>query len=66
MTADVCLLILCEQADCESPEGHWPVRHEPHTHQELRRLLKEHRGWARRLRDGRLVDLCPVHAAPTP
>lgn len=58
MSADCYLLILCDGHGCPEPEGHWPVRHEPHTHAELRRLLKEHRGWTRRRVDGRLVDLC--------
>lgn len=60
MAADAYLIILCDHRDCEAPEGHWPVRFEPHTHRELRRLLKAERGW-RRTRDGR--DLCPRHAA---
>jgi hypothetical protein len=63
VTADAYLVILCDGDGCEEPEGHWPVRFEPHTHQQLRRLLKEQRGW-RRTRDGR--DLCPAHAQPTP
>ncbi|EPD94562.1 hypothetical protein HMPREF1486_03115 [Streptomyces sp. HPH0547] len=58
MSADSYLLILCDHPDCEYPEGHWPVRFEPYTHSELRRLLKTRRGW-RRTRDGR--DLCPDH-----
>lgn len=58
MTADAYLTIRCDRSGCDV-EGHWPVRHEPHTHRELRRLLKEHRGW-RWTRDGR--DLCPEHA----
>jgi hypothetical protein len=61
VSADSYLIILCDQPGCEFPEAHWPVRFEPHTHRELRRLLKEHRGW-RRTRDGR--DLCPKHAHP--
>jgi hypothetical protein len=60
VTADAYLIILCDHPGCELPEGHWPVRFDPHTHQHLRRLLKERRGW-RRTRDGR--DLCPEHAA---
>lgn len=56
MTADVYLVVLCDRAGCNT-EGHWPVRFTPHTHRELRRLLKT-RGW-RRTRDGR--DLCPEH-----
>ena len=59
MAADAYLVILCDHPGCESPEGHWPVRCEPNTHRELRRLLKTERGW-RRTRDGR--DLCPCHA----
>ncbi|MEV5347145.1 hypothetical protein [Streptomyces achromogenes] len=62
MSADAYLIITCEHPGCESPEGHWPVRFEPYTHAELRRLLKERRGWARQRRGGRLVDLCPEHA----
>lgn len=67
MTADAYLVLRCDAADetaagidgdCVA-EGTWPIRFEPHTHRELRRLLKEHRGW-RRTRDGR--DLCPTHA----
>lgn len=65
MSAGAYLVIRCDAADdtafdsrCGS-EGHWPVQLEPHTHQELRRLLKTERGW-RRTRDGR--DLCPDHA----
>jgi len=57
MSADAYLIVLCDRPDCECPEGHWPVRFEPHNHRELRRLLKT-RGW-RRTRDGR--DLCPEH-----
>lgn len=70
MTADAYLVVRCDAADdseidgrCGS-EGTWPIRHDPHTHTELRRLLKEHRGWRRDRRDGRLVDLCPAHARP--
>lgn len=59
MTADAYLIIRCDDPRCEVPEAHWPVRFEPHTHRELRRLLKTRRGW-RRTRDGR--DLCPEHA----
>ncbi|MCW7941626.1 hypothetical protein AAW14_06150 [Streptomyces hygroscopicus] len=66
MTADAYLVLRCD-ADDETEtdgrccaEGSWPVRFEPHTHQHLRRLLKERRGW-RRTRDGR--DLCPDHAS---
>ena len=64
MTADAYLVIRCDGDDCPAPEGHWPVRFEPHTHTELRRLLKERRGWRRARRDGRLVDLCPEHTHP--
>ena len=64
MSADAYLVIRCDGDDCPAPEGHWPVRFEPHTHTELRRLLKERRGWRRARRDGRLVDLCPEHAHP--
>ncbi|MEU6342180.1 hypothetical protein ABZ883_14710 [Streptomyces sp. NPDC046977] len=60
MTADAYLTIRCDDSACDA-EGSWPVRHDPHTHRELRRLLKGH-GW-RRTRDGR--DLCPDHA-PAP
>lgn len=59
MTADAYLVILCDRTGCGT-EGHWPVRHEPHTYRELRRLLKAHRGW-RCTRDGR--DFCPTHTA---
>ncbi|MEU5580983.1 hypothetical protein ABZ791_30365 [Streptomyces huasconensis] len=62
MTADAYLIIRCDGDDCPAPEAHWPVRHDPHTHSELRRLLKVHRGW-RRTRDGR--DLCPSHTEET-
>lgn len=67
MTADAYLVLRCDapddtdaglDGDCVA-EGSWPVRFEPHTHRELRRLLKTH-GW-RRTRDGR--DFCPDHAA---
>ncbi|WP_338683879.1 hypothetical protein QD712_25660 [Streptomyces acidiscabies] len=61
MSADCYLTITCDRADCDA-EGHWPVREDPHTHTELRRLLKTHRGWARRRQDGHLLDLCPEHA----
>lgn len=57
MTADAYLIILCDHRGCEYPEGHWPIRFEPHTHRQLRHLLKG-RSW-RRTRDGR--DLCPEH-----
>lgn len=40
-------------------EGSRPIRFDPHTHRELRRLLKG-RGW-RRTRNGR--DHCPNHAS---
>ncbi|MFF7824234.1 hypothetical protein ACFZCM_03325 [Streptomyces rochei] len=67
MSADAYLVIRCDETDgtqidgrCAS-EGTWPVRHDPHTHRELRRLLKTHRGW-RRTRDGR--DICPDHTTP--
>lgn len=56
MTADAYLIVVCDGPDCPAPEAHWPVRFEPHTHRELRRLLKAKRGW-RRTRDGR--DFCP-------
>lgn len=59
MTATPYLVISCEGADCQEPEGHWPVRFEPYTNTELRRLLKTERGWTRpRTPEGRLVDLC--------
>ncbi|MYV77744.1 hypothetical protein GT352_28000 [Streptomyces sp. SID1046] len=58
MSADAYLIILCDHPGCEYPEGHWPVRFEPHTHRELRRLLRT-RGWRRTRADG---DLCPTHA----
>ncbi len=64
MTADAYLVLRCDAADqAESDgrcgaEGSWPIRFDPHTHRELRRLLKG-RGW-RRTRDGR--DHCPNHA----
>jgi len=58
MSADAYLTVRCDSDGCHA-EGTWPVRHHPHTHRELRRLLKENRGW-RRTRDGR--DLCPEHA----
>lgn len=61
MTADAYLVLLCDGPGC-AVEGSWPVRFEPHTHRELRRLLRG-RGWARR-RDGR--DLCPDCAAGQP
>lgn len=70
MTADAYLVLRCDapddtatgiDGDCVA-EGSWPVRFEPHTHRELRRLLKG-RGWSRARRDGRLVDLCPNCAA---
>lgn len=66
MTADAYLVLRCDAADETEPdgrcgaEGSWPIRFEPHVHRELRRLLKERRGW-RFTRDGR--DLCPDHAA---
>ena len=64
MSADSYLVIRCDHDQdgegCYS-EAHWPVRFEPHTHRELRRLLKGRDGW-RHTRDGR--DLCPEHAAP--
>ena len=68
MTADAYLVLRCDapddtdagiDGDCMA-EGSWPIRFEPHTHRELRRLLKG-RGW-RWTRDGR--DLCPDHANP--
>jgi hypothetical protein len=65
VSADAYLVIRCDAADERETDGRcgaeasWPVRFEPHTHQHLRRLLKERRGW-RRTRDGR--DLCPEHA----
>lgn len=62
MSADIYLLIYCDNPACEYPEAHWPVRFEPHTHAELRRLLKTKRGWTRQRRNGRLVDLCPDHS----
>lgn len=55
MTADAYLVVRCDGSDCIA-EAHWPVRFDPHTHRELRRLLRTERGWTRR-RDGR--DLCP-------
>ncbi|MDF2710618.1 MAG: hypothetical protein K0R62_6270 [Nonomuraea muscovyensis] len=71
MTADAYLVIRCEATDETSngvdgdcvAEASWPIRFEPHNHTELRRLIKEQRGWDRQRRDGRLVDLCPEHAA---
>jgi len=62
VTADAYPLILREHPGCPEPEGHWPVRHNPHTHAELRRLLKTGRGQPRQRRNGRLVDLCPDHS----
>ncbi len=62
MTADAYLVIRCDGNDPTEPDGrcgaeaHWPIRFEPHTHRELRRLLRTHRGW-RRPRPGR--DICP-------
>lgn len=67
MTADAYLVIRCESADEREPdgrccaEGHWPIRFDPHTHAELRRLLKT-RGWSRKRHHGQLIDLCPDHA----
>jgi hypothetical protein len=69
VTADAYLVLRCDAADDSDAgidgdcvaEGTWPVRFEPHTHRELRRLLKVHRGW-RRTRDGR--DICPDHSTP--
>lgn len=69
MSADAYLVIRCDQADTTETDGrcgaeaHWPVRFEPHNHTELRRLLKEHRGWDRKREGRRLIDLCPDHAA---
>ncbi|GLP64262.1 hypothetical protein TUSST3_08820 [Streptomyces sp. TUS-ST3] len=68
MTADAYLVVRCDGPDATDAgldgecvaEGTWPIRHDPYTHRELRRLLKQHRGW-RRTRDGR--DLCPNHPA---
>lgn len=57
MSADAYLTLRCDRAECEYPEGHWPIRFEPYTHRELRRLLKT-RGWART----RNEDHCPSHA----
>lgn len=65
MSADSYLTINCDHEGCDT-EGHWPLREDPHTHTELRRLLKKHRGWDRRRRSGRLVDLCPDHADAAP
>jgi hypothetical protein len=65
MSADVYLVLRCDAADETETDGrcggetHWPVRFEPHTHRELRRLVKQRDGW-RFTRDGR--DLCPDHA----
>lgn len=59
MTADSYLVIRCDGDGCHA-ETHWPVRFEPHTHRELRRLVKQRDGW-RFTRNGR--DLCPDHAA---
>jgi hypothetical protein len=62
MSAAAYLLIRCDHdhtGDGCDAEASWPVRFEPHTHRELRRLLKERDGW-RFTRDGR--DLCPEHA----
>lgn len=65
MTADAYLALRCDAADETETDGrcgaetHWPVRFEPHTHRELRRLVKQRDGW-RFTRDGR--DLCPDHA----
>lgn len=62
MSADAYLVLRCDHdrdgAGCNA-ETHWPVRFEPHTHRELRRLVKQRDGW-RFTRDGR--DLCPEHA----
>lgn len=60
MSADVYHVVRCDAGDPAAPdgrcgsEGHWPVRVANHT--ELRRLLREGRGW-RRPRPGR--DICP-------
>lgn len=60
MTADAYLVVVCDAANPEEPdgqcanEGTWPVRVATHT--ELRRLLRAERGW-RRPKPGR--DICP-------
>jgi len=62
MSADAYLVLRCDHDQAGNgcyAEAHWPVRFEPHTHRELRRLLKQRDGW-RFTRDGR--DLCPDHA----
>lgn len=62
MTADAYLVLLCDHRDPDggecNAETHWPVRFEPYTHRELRRLVKQRDGW-RFTRDGR--DYCPDH-----
>ncbi|MFF2571128.1 hypothetical protein [Streptomyces sp. NPDC058084] len=60
MSADSYLVVLCDAAKPDGPdgrcdsEGTWPVRVANHT--ELRRLLRTERGW-RRPKPGR--DICP-------
>jgi hypothetical protein len=67
VTADAYLVLRCDAAEKSEfdgrcgAEGTWPVRFEPHTHRELRRLLKTERGW-RRTRAGE--DLYPDHVPP--
>lgn len=68
MSAAAYLVIRCDAAndfDLDEPcgaEAHWGTGFEPHTHTELRRLIREHQGWTRKRQNGRLVDLCPDHS----
>ncbi|MFH8620137.1 hypothetical protein ACH4E8_34355 [Streptomyces sp. NPDC017979] len=62
MSADSYLVVRCDAPGCDA-EGHWPVRHIPYTHTELRRLLRIERGWSRPRSNGRLEDRCPNHPA---
>lgn len=60
MSAAAYLVLRCDAADETETDGYcgaergWPVRFEPHTHRQLRRLLKA-RGW----RWSRGRDICP-------